>query len=211
MSGGGDLIPSGDDQAKAAQEIAKATQEALKTLQGVGGFLREVFGTVPEDLVGLCGGDWLKARRLENLARIFQKSKKRLEARNAAHELPSPSLLVPLIIAAADESRDELQDMWASLLAAAADPTRAKAFRLAFIETAKKMDPLDAAVLKRAPTDGRFTDGRRNELAAALFSTRDEIDVSIENLANLGLARRLNDMTVAVVPFGREFLRSVSD
>jgi len=45
------LIPISDDQ-------AKAIQEALKTLQGFGGFLRETFGTVPQDLVGLLGGDW---------------------------------------------------------------------------------------------------------------------------------------------------------
>jgi hypothetical protein len=39
MSDGGNLIPISDEQAKAAQE-------ALKTLQGLGGFLKEILGTV---------------------------------------------------------------------------------------------------------------------------------------------------------------------
>jgi hypothetical protein len=58
-------------------EQAKALQEALRTLQGIGGFLKQTFGTVPEDLVGLLGGDWLKARRLENFARIAGKARDR--------------------------------------------------------------------------------------------------------------------------------------
>jgi hypothetical protein len=49
--------------------------EALKTLQGFGGFLRETFGTVPQDVVGLLGGDWLKDRRAENLARTASLSR----------------------------------------------------------------------------------------------------------------------------------------
>jgi hypothetical protein len=49
--------------------------------------------------------------------------------------------------------RGELQDIWAKLLAAAADPARAKSFRLRFIETAKQMDPLDAVVLSKASAE----------------------------------------------------------
>jgi len=64
MSDAGSLISVSDEQ-------SKAIQEALKTLQGVGGFLREILGTVPQDLVGYLGGDWLKVRRAENLARIM--------------------------------------------------------------------------------------------------------------------------------------------
>ena len=62
------LIPISDEQ-------AKAIQEALKTLQGFGGFLRETFGTVPQDVAGLLGGDWLKVRRAENLARTASLSR----------------------------------------------------------------------------------------------------------------------------------------
>lgn len=139
MSDPGSLIPISDEQ-------AKAIQEALKALQGVGGFLREVIGTVPEDLVGYFGGDWLKIRRAENAARMIEQAKARLEARNVKPERPSISVALPLLIAAADEDRDELQEIWARLLAAVMDPTRGKAFRGAFIGVVEKMDPLDAVV-----------------------------------------------------------------
>jgi hypothetical protein len=69
----------------------------------------------------------------------IDKARKRLRDRKV--ETPksaSLSLTLPILEAAANESRDELQDLWARLLAAAADPARAPAFRLAFIEAVKK-------------------------------------------------------------------------
>jgi hypothetical protein len=108
-----DIIPISDE----------TIQEALKTLRGLGGFLRETFGTIPEDLVGLLGGDRLKVLRAENLAHILDKARDRLRARGVkALEPASLSITLPILTAAADESRDELQDIWARLLAAAADP-----------------------------------------------------------------------------------------
>ncbi len=121
-------------------------------------------------------------------------------------------LRLPILVAAADESRDELQDIWASLLAAAADPARAKAFRIAFIEAVKKMDPLDAAVLQSAQAFGGDITGKvRNDLAKQLHASRDETDVSIANLEKLELVRPTNPPNAVVSPFGREFLRAVSD
>ena len=60
----------------------------------------------------------------------------------------SPSLAVPLLQAAYDESRPELQELWASLIAAAMDPARSGRVRLSFIDTLKQFDPLDALVLR---------------------------------------------------------------
>jgi hypothetical protein len=194
------------------------TEQALKVLQGVGGFLREMFGTVPEDLVGYFGGDWLKVRRAENAARLIEEARERLRARNQTPEPPSMSIVMPLLIAAADEDRDELRDIWARLLAAAADPTRAKAFRLRFIETVKQMDPLDAAVLQGAqqlPDVGRLLGSDRNQLVQQLNATSDEIEVSVSNLIRLGLAHSLTVSPAGgdtvTSAFGREFLRAVSD
>ena len=190
------------------EEQAKAAQEALKALRGFGDFLRETFGRTPQDLVGLLGGDWLKVRRAENIARIVQKSRDRLKARGADGAEPaSLSVTLPILVAAADESREELQDIWARLLAAAADPSRARTFRIAFIEAAKMMDPLDAAVLPAVRSlRGGTGEERANTLADDLRASRDEIDVSISHLHELGMLR-----DNAVVAFGREFLRAVSD
>lgn len=220
MSGTGSLIPVTDEQAKAVQELAKAAQEAIKALRGVGGFLKRVMGTVPEDLISYLGGDWLKVRRAENLARILEKAQERMRARGAEPEQPAPlSLSLPLLIAAAEESRDELQDIWARLLAAAADGVRQKSFRLKYIETAKKMDPLDAAVLQCAAekVGGNIDGHAQNVVAELLHVTRDEVDVSVANLIQLELAAAVVFSTPTQIPpavvtaFGREFLRAVRD
>jgi hypothetical protein len=179
MSDPGSLVPS---------------DEALKTLREFGGFLKETFGTVPQDLVGLLGGDWLKVRRAENIVRMLQKAKERLEARHAKVQEPaSLSISLPLLTAAADESRDELQDIWARLMAAAADPSRAGCFRLAFIEAAKKLDPLDAAVLRAGQAINRAINRTPdyNLLASQLNVSPDEIEVSIQNLLKLELFQEM--------------------
>jgi hypothetical protein len=74
----------------------------------------ETFGNVPEDIVGLLAGDWIKVRRAENIASTAEKAKERLKARKMeAPEPASLSLALPIFVAAAEESRDELQDLWA--------------------------------------------------------------------------------------------------
>jgi Abortive infection alpha len=204
---GGGLIPFGDEQAKAAQE-------ALKTLRGLGGYLKEILGTVPEDLVGMLGGDWLRAKRAENIARIIEKSKERLRERNAEPKEPaSLSVTLPLLTAAADESRDELQDVWARLLAAAAEPTRARFFRAAFIQAVKQLDPLDATVLQLIERDGAgsFNPNTRNALALNMKVRPDQIDISAENLAHANLLTPIGHSAKSITPFGREFLRAISD
>jgi hypothetical protein len=64
----GSVIPITKEQAKAIEETAKFLQEATKALTGVGGFLKETFGTVPQDLVGMLGGDFLRTRTREEQA-----------------------------------------------------------------------------------------------------------------------------------------------
>jgi hypothetical protein len=183
MSEPGSLIPS--------DEQAKLGQEALRTLRAIGGFLRQAVGTYPEDLVGYyLGGDWLKVRRAENLVRIVQEMQERLKARNVSPERPSISVALPLLIAAADEDRQELQDLWARLLAAAADPKRTKSFRGAFIDVAKKMDPLDAVVLQLAGATNRVITGTiQNALARSagrltVASNRAQVDVGNDSIAD---------------------------
>jgi hypothetical protein len=197
----GELIPISDEQAKLGQE-------ALKTLRGLGGFLKDTFGTLPEDVVGLLGGDYLKVKRAENLYRMFEKAKKRLEDNHVAEPDASPSLAIPIMIAAADESRDELQDIWAALLAAAADPTRKKAFRLKFIEITKHLDPLDVGLLNEISGDGIVTDSVVGLTQSKFGVSSDEVQISVNNLLELGLLGKPSSRAM-LFPLGREFLRAV--
>jgi Abortive infection alpha len=180
MSDPRSIIPISDEQ-------AKALQEALKTLQGIGGFLKETFGTVPEDLAGLLGGDWLKVRRAENFVHIVGKARERIRVRHVIPKRPRLSILVPLVAAAADEESDELQDIWARLLAAAADPVRTGLVRLAFVDTVKNMDPLDALVLQEVSQKQQQPSSFNpiEFLASKLGVTHDEIIVSYNNLERI--------------------------
>jgi hypothetical protein len=99
------------------------------------------------------------------------------------------------------------------LLAAAADPARAKFFRNQFIEVAKKMDPLDAALLqhlKKTQRD-RISNEQINQLASELKVSTDEIAVSLGNLTRLGLLIDQGGMFKAVGSFTRTFLNAISD
>jgi hypothetical protein len=139
----------------------------------------------------------------------------RLKKRGIKPEQISPNRALPIFIAAADESIDELQELWAKLLAAAADPRRAKSFRMAFVNAAKLMDPLDAVVLEQAGASNQVISERvRNDLAAKLNLSRDQLDVSLSHLIELNLMWGTTigatpDATMA--PLGREFLKAVAD
>jgi hypothetical protein len=202
MSGSNSIIPITDEQAKLGTK-------ALETLQGVAGFLREIFGTVPEDLIGILGGDWLKVKRVENICRTISKAHERLEKDGIKPQAASLSISVPLLKAAADESRDELQDLWASLLAAAADPNRSKFFRIEFIEVIKKMDPLDTLVLVAMGEGQPRVDGAtQDRIREKLGVSRDAFHVSIDHLTKLNLLRKESGWS-ALTAFGRELLRTL--
>jgi hypothetical protein len=203
------LIPISDEQAKLGQE-------ALKALQGLGGFMKETFGTMPQDVVALLGGDYLKVRRAENLFRMIEKAKKRLEDNHVTHPDAPPSLAIPIMIAAADESRDELLNMWAALLAAAADPKRSASFRLKFIEVVKQLDPLDPAVLVELTVQKLADFEKLDKISSKLRCRDDEVGVSLANLESLALVVRAGPLNSAnyrylgATPLGRELLRAVA-
>jgi hypothetical protein len=154
-------------------------------------------------------------RRAENLFRMIEKAKKRLEDNQVTNPDAPPSLAIPIMIAAADESRDELQDMWAALLAAAADPKKSASFRLRFIEVVKQLDPLDPAVLIEL-THQKLADFENlNKISSKLRCRDDEVGVSLANLESLALVIRAgpqnssNYRYLSATPLGRELLRAV--
>jgi Abortive infection alpha len=134
-----------------------------------------------------------------------------MEARGKKPEHASLSIALPILIAAADESREELQDIWARLLAAAADPERAKSFRNLFIETVQKLDPCDAIVLRTiAAEGGASTSISRERIVSSAAVSDDQVLISIANLSRLGLLPA-DGMSIYLSAFGREFLRAISD
>src|SRR5207244_6619587 len=109
-------------------------------------FIAKALGGTPEDFMYF-GGDFLRVRRAENMARLLSKARARLTERGVEDPQPaSLSVALPILRGAADEDRDELMDLWARLLANAMDP-RVNNVRYSFIEAVKAMDPQDARTL----------------------------------------------------------------
>jgi hypothetical protein len=219
-----ELIPITDEQAKAIQESAKLGQEALGVLKSLGGYLREILGTVPEDFVGLIGGDWLRLRRAENMAEIAAKARERLRVRGVKNAEPiSLTLALPLLRAASDESRDELQALWARLLASAMDPKRARMVRREFIETIIRFAPIDAIIMKRLYNEAPEAPGHQNIAGWARHYgvTELELTVALDNLRRLECIQGYQPFTsgpdagklqsAVITPYGRELMRACAD
>ena len=138
-----------DEEAKAAQEVAKTTGKAIDTLRSAGSALIDsTVATIAVDALGFpLGGDWLHEMRKRNLARMQANTARILEG-IATERLtePSPSILIPLLQAAVDEGRPELQALWAALLANAM-VDGGKRVRRDYFEAVRQMEPIDALVL----------------------------------------------------------------
>jgi hypothetical protein len=189
------LIPISDEQAKAIQEVAKTTGSAFELVSKAGAYVGWVLGTVPADLVGVLGGDWLAQVRIRNLARYWERTKEILRDRGVTETVAvSPSIAIPLLQAAADESREELQELWARLLANAMDP-KLNNVRYTFIAAVKAMNPTDALVLRYLHSNSISTVQRAaadnpqtvtiQQLAGAIEHRPDDTEVSLRDLSSV--------------------------
>lgn len=206
------LIPITDEQAKLGREVVGAGRD-------FGGYVAGILDDLPKDLVGLLVGDKVKVWRAERLAKAWERAKKRL-AEQGITEPASPGLklALPILAAAADENHEELQELWARLLAASMHPEQSKLVRLGFAEALRKLDPLDARVMVWMRQHGGAVSNTgidqrtsRNNVAADLGVSRDEVDVSLRNLVKVEFALEPNVTVTGLSAFGREFLRTVLD
>ena len=192
--------------------MAKTTGEIVKAAGGLGSYLARVFQSVPDNVLGLMVGDWLDHKRRRHLAVLEANTAHILEG-IAADRLtePSPSVLIPLLQAAVDEGRPELQALWAALLANAMVDGGRKV-RRDFFDAVKAMEPADALVLDAmnrpeamevAGRDlGRILDGLHKWAAKADISDV-ELEVSLDKLVALRCLRRNNFDQPMLAPFGR--------
>jgi hypothetical protein len=206
------LIPISDEQAKLGQEI-------LKAFRGLGSFFEKALGSTPEDLVGYFGGDRLRVRRIENMARMMFEARERLTARGVEDTKPATlSIALPILQGAADEDREELVDLWARLLANAMDP-KLNNVRHSFIDAVKVMDPPDALVLRYVKQNNvaviavgetevlSSTHGIANIARATSFNA-DTIEVSSRHLLALSLFDQHQNNNYYLNALCREFLRA---
>lgn len=161
----------------------------------------------PHDAVGVVLGDPLHFVRTA-IAQTYDRLLDKIFARrNTTDTQPvSPSLAIPLLRSAYDESRPELQQLWTELIAAAMDPNRSGRVRLSFIDTLKRFDPLDALLLRaRFDQPSELLPNAMEFFAHFLNKPRDEILLSVENLESLrcvaSVAHNRQNFMIAV--FGR--------
>ncbi|WP_159441345.1 Abi-alpha family protein [Desulfopila aestuarii] len=210
-----------EEEAKAIQEVSKFGVKALDNADKLGGFLSKVFGTVPEDVVGVIGGDWLRHARIRNAAGLAKRTEEILRERGIENQTEpmSPSVAIPLLEAAQDETRKELHEWWCRLLANGMDPDRSHLVRVSIIETIKRLDPLDALVLEKlcekADAEYSTTFMITKDIGGALAVHQNEFELSIGNLTRLSCAIRTpltNDKSithaVCIDRLGWEVIRS---
>lgn len=184
--------------AKATEESAKTAGKALEIVHDVGGYLRSVFAEVPADLVGVAGGAWLHEVHIRIKDAWRRRTEEILHERDKQDVIElSPNMAVALIAGAQEEGREDLMELWARLLANAMDPSL-NTVRHSFIEAVKKMDPLDAVVLRyiyernmtavrrgHTPDEKHQSTGFGN-IAIAIGRHSDEVEVSVRHLRDLG-------------------------
>jgi hypothetical protein len=186
---------------KAAQEVAKTTGKALDIVQSMSPAIAEAYGWAI--------GDRIAAGRDRNLDALRRKTEEIFRQRDLKDKKPIPEqIAIPLLEEAQKETRGEIQDLYATLLANAMDERFANDVRPEFIQIVKTLQPIDALVLRFARD--RNSSPKRvlgaNDVYDALKDCRTTaIDVSIEKLTDLKCFRS-HSQGMIMSPLGAELM-----
>lgn len=100
-------------------------------------------------------------------------------------------MAIPLLKAAQDESRDEIQELWARLLSNALDKDMTP-IRRVFIDILQQLEALDAQILQKLSDMGGIENGvcifhtkNKTDWRTGFGVTEDQFEISIENLIKL--------------------------
>lgn len=188
---------SDKDQTEEAEELANAVGSTVKEVRELAQFADNLFGNVVSNTLGLLG-DKLAYLRFERAIELSNKTKLNLEKRGVDKARYVPvSFGLPLLEKASLEDSDELHDLWANLLANAADPNYDGAIRKNYVSMLADLEPVDASILEQicAEFHRRQQDDRpnlafaREKVAAAFGLDEDSADASLRNLLRLGLIK----------------------
>ncbi len=136
-----------EEVAKAAAEASKFGTKALETTERLGSFAAKVFKEPIRDAVGIIG-DKLKFMRWERQVRLADRVEEILNERGVKEtKAVPPKFALPIFENASLEDNDELQDLWAKLLANSMDPNFTEEIRYTYLEIIKSLTPLDVRIL----------------------------------------------------------------
>lgn len=204
-----------DAQAEAVKSLAEFGTTVVTEGGQLARYVGRVLGTTPHDAVGFVIGDPLHFVRTAIAQTYDHLLSKIFEKRGVTDPQPvSPSVAIPLLRAAYDESRPELQKLWSELIAAAMDPKRSDRLRLSFIDTLQKFDPLDALLLQaRYNQSSQLAPNARDFFVGHLNSSIDDIQMSIDHLENLRciFVQVVSPGNFIITSYGRGLIRACSD
>lgn len=140
---------------KTVQEVAKAVAataqfgtQGIKTTEKILGFAAKVFKEPAEQTAGIIN-DRLKLFRWQRQIRYVDRVNQILAERGIKDTVAvPPKFALPILEGASLEDEDELQDLWARLIATALDPRAEVSMRMAFIEIIKSLNATDIKILK---------------------------------------------------------------
>ncbi|HXQ52211.1 MAG TPA: Abi-alpha family protein [Stellaceae bacterium] len=169
---------------KPVVEIAKSGAKSIDPARDLCGFVARVLGTVPEDVVGIVAGDPMRQVRTRNCIRLAHRTGEILAGRGVKETVAlSATIALPLLAAAQDEGREEMQEMWARMLANAMSPAKAETMRLEFVDALRRLHPRDTQILqKMSESTAQLGPSSRDHFAGRLKISVHAADVALHNL-----------------------------
>jgi hypothetical protein len=189
----------------AIEETAKTAGKALELVQAAAPAIAEMYGFLI--------GDTIKHARAKRLERMAAKANKRLADRGVTEKAETPENIgIPLLEAAQTESREEMIDLWARLLANAMDPNRVGDVRSEYIEIIRKFEPLDVRIMDYIASKNPATDQTPKHQIFELIGCRQSAAfVSVNNLEALRCVRLIGgNHFLALSELGKEIVIAVA-
>lgn len=173
--------------------VAKTVDSAIDLVRGVG----RVFGPAADELAGMMG-EQMRFWRFRNMNRIVKKTEQLLDERKIHQDMMGSIPFgesIRLIEAASLEDSDEIQDVWARLLANALDSSSKITVKKVYIDIINSLSPIEATFLDLAwefsqtttfgtPKDVEILEGEINKKAQRGWRRYKDGDrsIAIQNL-----------------------------
>lgn len=173
-----------------AVEVLQSLKQITECIPGAVGAVRDTFG--------MYVGDPIKAaRQKRNLERTLQLTREIVRDRPLDENI-SRTVADEILHAAKNEDREELQKLWAALLARLATG-KFDGIRIDFFEIIKKFEPIDAVTLScfsknKLVQNGYIGEEKYNKLISEIMlitkADSGDVNLSVEALVKLGCLRR---------------------
>ena len=172
--------------------IALAKTGIPAAIEAAKDFVEKLLGPAAEE-AGLVLQDQVRAFRLHNQLRILAKAQGYLATAGIEPNAVPLRTLVPLLDGASLEDDDDMQSLWAGLLANAAGGGQAS-MAPSFIAMLQQLTPLDAQVLRDLFTAYSIsapdrTSRQHPSWGAHFDAGRAELDLSVNNGERIGIIR----------------------